>query len=106
MCHPAPFPHYPFSLVSMDSFTLRGCKQETTNEFFDYVFLIVCHPTGYILAIPCQQKRLDTHKAAQLFLACYDFFMGMPQSIYSDNQSIISNDFATTLCVFAGLSNL
>ena len=28
--------------------------------------------------------------------------MGMPQSIYSDKQSIISNDFISTLCSLAG----
>ena len=67
-CHPAPIPQYPFSSVSMDFFSLPRCKHETTGEVFDYVFVIVCRLTGYILAIPCQQKGLDTRKAAQLFL--------------------------------------
>ena len=64
--------------------------------------MIVCRLTGYILAIPCQQKGLDTRKAALLFSDRRVFFMGMPQSIYSDNQSIISNDFISTLCELAG----
>ena len=64
--------------------------------------MIVCRLTGYILAIPYQQNGMDTHKAAQVFLDCYGFFIGMPQSIYSDNQSIISNDCISTLCELAG----
>ena len=67
-CHSAPIPHYPFSSVSMDFFSLPRCKHEATGEIFDYVYVIVCHLTGYILAIPCQQMGLDTRKAAQLFL--------------------------------------
>ena len=55
-----------------------------------------------ILAIPCQQKGLDTRKVAPLCLDCCVLFMGMPQSIYSDNQSIISNDFISTLCELVG----
>ena len=101
-CHFAPIPHYPFSSVSMDFFSLPRCKHEATSEIFDYVYVIVCRLTGYILAIPCQQKGLDTRKAAQLFLDRCVFFMGMPRSIYSDNQSIISNDFISTLCELAG----
>ena len=101
-CHSAPIPHYPFASVSMDFFSLPRCKHEATGEIFDYVYVIVCRLTGYILAIPCQQKGLDTRKAAQLFLDRCVFFMGMPQSIYSDNQSIISNDFISTLCELAG----
>ena len=101
-CHSAPIPHYPFSSVTMDFFSLPRCKHEATGEIFDYVYVIVCRLTGYILAIPCQQKGLDTRKAAQLFLDRCVFFMGMPQSIYSDNQSMISNDFISTLCELAG----
>ena len=104
-CHSAPIPQYPFSSLSMDFFSLPRCKHETTGKFFDYVFVIVCCLTGYILAIPCQQKGLYTRKAAELFLDCCVFLMGMPRSIYSDNRSIISNDFRSTLCSLAGAEN-
>ena len=36
--HPAPIPQYPFSLVSMDFFSLPRCKHDTTGKFFDCVF--------------------------------------------------------------------
>ena len=101
-CHSAPIPSYPFSSVGMDVFSTPRSKHETTGEFFDYVSGMVCCLTGYILAIPCQQKGLDTCKASQLFLARFVFFMPMPLSIYSDNKSIISNDCICTLCSVVG----
>ena len=101
-CHSPPIPHYPFSSVSMDFFSLSRCKHEATGKIFDYVYMIVCRLTGYFVAIPCQQKGLDTRMAAQLFLDRCVFFMGMPQSIYCDNHSIISNNFISTLCELAG----
>ena len=91
-----------FSSVSMDFFSLPRYKHEATGEIFDDVYVILCRLTGYILAISCQQNGLATRKAAQLFVDRCVYFMGMPQSIYSDDQSIISNDFLSMLCELAG----
>ena len=46
----------------------------------------------------CCARRVSGEAGAERCV----FFMGMPQSIYSDNQSIISNDFISTLCELAG----
>ena len=66
--------------------------------------VIVCRLTGYILAIPCRQEGLTSHKAAALFLHYCAFFTGMPREIHSDNQSIISSEFFDALCGLAGIT--
>ena len=65
---------------------------------------IVCRLTGYILAIPCREEGLTSHKAAALFLHYCAFFTGMPREIHSDNQSIISSEFFDALCGLAGIA--
>ena len=66
----------------------------------NYAMVIVCRLTGYILAIPCRQEGLTSHKAAALFLHYCAFFTGMPRQIHSNNQCIISSEFFNALCLF------
>ena len=69
----------------------------------EYLMVIVCRLTGYILAIPCRQEGLTSHKAA-LFLHYCAFFTGMSREIHFENQSIISSEFVDALCGLAGIT--
>ena len=66
--------------------------------------VIVCRLTRYILAIPCRQEGLTSHKPAALFLHYCAFFTGIPREIHSDNQSIISSEFFDALSCLAGIT--
>ena len=54
---------------------------------------IVCRQTGYVLAIPCREKGLDSKSAATLFLdRCVPMF-GLPKEFICDNASLITSQF-------------
>ena len=97
-------PSYPFASVAMDFVCLPEVKLLEIGGKVDYAMVIVCRLTGYILAIPCKQEGLTSHKAAALFLHYCAFFTGIPREIHSDNQSIISSEFFDALCGLAGIT--
>ena len=103
-CEPFPVPSYPFASVAMDFVSLPEVKHPETGVKVDYAMVIVCRLTGYVLAIPCRQEGLTSHKAAALFLHYCALFTGMPREIHSDNQSIISSEFFDALCGLAGIT--
>ena len=88
----------------MDFVSLPEVKHPAEGVKVDYAMVIVCHLTGYILAIPCRQEGLTSHKAAAPFLHYCAFFTGIPREIHSDNQSIISSEFFDPLCCLAGIT--
>ena len=104
-CEPFPLPSYPFASVAMDFVSLPEVKHPETGVKVDYAMVIMCRLTGYILAIPCKQEGLKSHKAAALFSHYCAFFTGMPRKIHSDNQSIISSEFFDALCGLAGITH-
>ena len=61
-------PSYPFASAAMDFVSLLEVKHPETGMKVDYAMVIVCRLTGYILAIPCRQEGLTSHKPAALFL--------------------------------------
>ena len=103
-CEPFPVPSNPFASGAMEIVCLPDVKHPGTGVKVDNAIVIVCHLTGYILAIPCRQEGLTSHKAAALFLHHCAFFTGMPREIHSDNQSIISSEFFDALCGLTGIT--
>ena len=99
---PFPVPSHP--IASFAFVSLPEVKHPETGVKVNYAMVIVCRLTGYILAIPCRQEGLTSHKAAALLLHYCAFFTGMPSEIHSDNRSIISSDFFDTLCGLAGIT--
>ena len=57
----------------------------------------VCRQTGYALAIPCQEKGLDSKNAASLFLDRCVHMFALPKQCICDNVSIINSDFLKDL---------
>ena len=102
-CEPFLVPSYPFASVPMDFVPLPEVRHPETRVKGDCAMVIVCRLTGYILAIPCRQEGLTSHKAAALFLHHCALFTGMPREIHSDTQSIISSGFFDALCGLAGI---
>ena len=103
-CEPFPVPSYPFASVAIDFVSLPEVKHPETGVQVDDAMVISCGLTGCILAIPCRQEGLTSHKAAALLLHYCAFFTGMPREMHSDNQSIISSEFFDALCGLAGIT--
>ena len=53
--------------------------------------VIVCRETGYVLAIACQEKGLDSKNAASLCLDLCIHMFGLPKEFICDNASIINS---------------
>ena len=64
--------------------------------------VIVCRQTGYVLAIPCQEKGLDSKSAASLFLDRCVHMFGLPKEFFPDNASIINSEFLKDLFAMSG----
>ena len=58
-----PIPEYPFSSLAMEFLSLESNPITIDNHTYNYIFIVVCRLTGYILGIPC-----NTH-----ITATYDF---------------------------------
>ena len=69
-CKPCPVPSFPFSSVAVDFVDLPEVHNQSakTEMLANYVMVIVCRLTGYVMAIPCCKGGLTSRKAAELFL--------------------------------------
>jgi len=97
-----PIPQDIFSSICMDFLELEPCTGSDGKEY-NYVWVIVCRLSGYILAIPCQKTGLTAISLAQLFLERCIPFMGIPNEIISDQDHLISSKFFSTLCGLLGI---
>ena len=102
-CDFAPVPQYPFRSLAIDFCKLPECLQKSTGKKVDYLMVIVCRQTGYVLAIPCQQKGLDSKNAASLFLDRCVHMFGLPKEFFCDNASIINSEFLKELFAMGGV---
>ena len=64
---PYPTPEYPFSSVCIDfcDLTSDPCTQRNTE--YDYVLIVVCRLTGYVIAVRCH-KTLTSEELAEVFI--------------------------------------
>ena len=92
-CEFAPVPQYPFTSLAIDFCKLPECLQKSTGKKVDYLMVIVCRQTRYVLAIPCQEKGLDSKSAASLFLDRCVHMFGLPKEFICDNASSINSEF-------------
>ena len=68
-----------------------------------YLLVIVCHQTGYVLAIACQEKVSDSKNAASLFLdRCLHKF-GLRKEFICDNVSFTNSEFLKQLFAMSGV---
>jgi hypothetical protein len=70
--------------------------------YYDYIFVIACRLSGYVIAIPTQKAQMTGSKAARLFLERCVWFMGVPNEIMSD-QDKFSSQFFKTICRLCGI---
>ena len=103
---PGSVDHFPitsdlFSSVSIDFVDLPLTEHNTVQ--YDYCMVVVCSPSGYVLALPTTNSGLESRKAAELFLERVVYSMALPACIFADNQSIITSNFTTQLCSLSGI---
>ena len=97
-----PVPDDIFCSLAMDFLSLPECKDR--ENIYDYCFVIVDRLSGYIHAIPCRKLGLTAPLAAELFLRHCVSFMGLPFEILSDNDTLITSEFFTSLCETLGIT--
>ena len=102
-CEFAPVPQYPFTSLTTDFCKLPECLQKSTGKKVHYLIVMVCHQTGYVLAIRCQEKGLDSKSAASLFLDRCVHMFGLPKEVICDNVSIINSEFLKDLFAMTGV---
>ena len=102
-CEFAPVLQYPFSSLAIDFCKLPDCLQTFTGKKVDYLMVIVCRQTGYVLAIRCQEKGLDSKSAASLFLDRCVHMFGLLIEFICDNASIINSEFLKDLFAMSGV---
>ena len=103
-CEFAPVPQYPFTSLAIDFCKLPESLQKSTGKKVDYLMATVCRQTGYVLAIPCQEKGLDNKSAASSFLdRCFHMF-GLPKEFICHNPSIINSELLKDLFAMSGVA--
>ena len=98
-----PIPEDIFSCVCMDFLELPACV-DNAGEHFDYVLVIVCRLSGYVLGIPCRKAGLTAEKMANIYLRNAVAIFGLPHEIMSDCDHLINSKFMNTLCALAGVT--
>ena len=101
--HPAPVPEYPFSSVCIDFCDLSSRPCTANNWTYDYVLVVVCRLTGYVVAVPCS-KTLDAQGLADMYLERVVPIMGLPQEIFSDQDHLVTAEFFKELCSLSGIA--
>ena len=102
-CEFAPVPQYPFTLLAIDFCKLPEWLQKSTGENVDYLMVIVCRQTGYVLAVPRQEKGLDIKSAAPLFVDGCVHMLELPKEFICDNASIINSEVLKDLFAMSGV---
>ena len=98
-----PIPEDIFSHICADFLQLDPCQDDEGNTF-DYIFVIVCRLSGFVMGIPCRKSGLTAEKAANLFLRHVVAFFGLPHEILSDNDHLINSKFLTHYVHYQELS--
>ena len=86
----------------MDFLEVEPCKGDD-GKTYNYILVVVCRLSGYIVAIPCQKAGLTAPILAKMFLEKCVCFMGIPNEIVSDQDHLISSKFFQTLCQILGI---
>ena len=101
--HPAPVPEYLLASVCVDFCDLSGRSCTANGNTYDYVLVVVCRLTGYVVAVPCS-KTLTALGLADLYLKRVVPVMGMPQEILSDHDHLVTAEFFSELSKLSGIS--
>ena len=102
-CGFSPVPEYPFISLAIDFCKLPECLRKSTGKKVNYPMVIVCRQTGYVLAIQCQEKGLDSKNAASLFLDRCVHMFALPKDLVCDNVFIVNSEFLKDLFAMSGV---
>jgi hypothetical protein len=97
-----PVPEDIFTSLCIDFVDLPAVTG-TDGRQYDYVMVIVCRLSGYIIGIPCRKLGLTAKETAWLFLRHCVLFGGLPKTIMSDNDKLLTSEWFTTLCELCGV---
>ena len=84
----------------MDFVEVPECVYE--GKMYDFIFVIVCRLTGYILVIPLSKKGSSAEVCGKLFVRHGWHFMGVPKMITTDQDPRFVSVFFRTLCSMVG----
>ena len=101
--HPAPVPEYPFASVCVDFCDLSRRLCTANGNTYNYVLVVVCLLTGYVVAVPCS-KTLTALAVADVYLERLVPVMDMRQEIVSDQDHLVTAEFFSVLCELSGIS--
>ena len=102
-CEFIPDPEYPFTSLAIDFCKMPDCLQKSTGKKVDYLMVIICRQTGYVLALPCQEKRVDSKNAASLVWDRCVHMFGLPKGFIYDDASIINSEFVKEFFFMSGV---
>jgi hypothetical protein len=97
-----PIPEDIFSSICMDFVDLPSVEG-IDGRTYDYVMVVVCRLSGYVIAIPCRKLGLTAREVSWLFLRHCVLFGGLPKTIMSDNDKLLVSEWFTTLCELCGV---
>jgi hypothetical protein len=92
-----PVPEEIFSAICIDFVDLPAVLG-TDDRLYDYVMVVVCRLSGYVIGVPCRKLGLTAKETAWLFLRHCVLFGGLPRTILSDNDKLLTSEWFTTLC--------
>ena len=75
---------------------------EFEGQKFDTILVCVCRTSGYIIAIPCQNKGLTAEKTAKMLYKEWENF-GVPSVVTSDNGPHLASAWWQTMCARLGI---
>ena len=100
-----PIPEYPFSSLSMDSLSLGSNPITIDNHTYNYIFMVVCRLTAYILGIRCN-THITAEELARPFLHLVVCFFRLPQEVYSDQDHLVNSKFFRTYPQMSGIESV
>ena len=98
-----PIPEDVFSNLCMDFLQLPLCT-DVDGVIYDYILVMVCRLSGFVLGLPCKKDGLTAEKVSRLFLHHVVAIFGIPHEIMSDCDHLINSHFMNTLCALAGVT--
>ena len=97
-----PIPDEIFQSISVDFLDLTGDPVTRHGKIFDYVLVVVCRLSGYVIAIPCS-KHITAAELAEIFVERVFTHWGLPSVIFSDHDHLVNSKFFTHCCMLSGV---
>ena len=99
--------HYPipdniFDSIAVDFLDLTGNPVTEGKVEYNYVLVVVCRLSRYIIAIPCH-NTLTSKELARIFVHPIFPHWGLPSVIFSDNDHLVNAHFCKEFFMLSGV---